>query len=301
MSTQRLQSAPVSAPSNTVTQDQDIKRQWFVLAFPAVLAVLVFLVTVIGTAAAVPFLIVLVPLALWGAFRDTERALYVYIAWCWFDGTIRGLLHSDAVSIVARDIVLGIITIGWGAQRLQNRHRDPIRCPPGTLLVVLFIVNCLLQVFNPYAAGLLQSIGGLKMHLAFIPLLFLGYDVIRRPTQVRSLFLFLTLITLIMGISSYAQYAHGPSWTYAHFPGSKETISQNLGTFNSPGRSRYRNDSHFQAAGDYHCWRRVWFLYGDNISVGICAAAAVQSASLFAGCQSSPGRRASDFYADHFR
>ena len=217
MSASLVQSAPVSGKlDDAPTLDQ--KRFWFVLAFPAVLAVLVALVPVIGAAAAGPFLLVLVPLVLWAAFRDTERAIYVYFAWCWLDGTIRGLLHSSAVSIVARDIVLGVIVVGWGAQRLFNRHQDPIRVPPGTLLVALFAVNCLLQVFNPFAVSLVQSIGGLKLHLSAIPLLFLGYDVIRRPAQVRSLFLFLALITLIMGCVSYAQYAHGPSWTTRTFP-----------------------------------------------------------------------------------
>ena len=228
-----VQSLPAKAKAAAL--DVDERRFWFVLAFPAVLAFLVALTTVIGTAAAAPFLLVLVPLVVWAAFRDTERAIYVYFAWCWLDGTIRGLLHASPVSIIARDIVMGVIVIGWGVQRLQNRYRDPIRCPPGTMLVVFFVLNCLLQVFNPLASSLLQSIGGLKMHLSFIPLLFIGYDVIRRPAQVRSLFVFLTLITLIMGFTSYLQYAHGPSWTYAHFPGSQDVISQNLSTAQQQG------------------------------------------------------------------
>lgn len=232
MSTGLLKLVPAAPPVAPVA-DPDGRRLWFVLALPAVLGSLVALVTVAGTVVAIPFLLVLVPLVLWSAFRDTERAIYVYFAWCWLDGTIRGLLHSDAVSIVARDIVLGVIVVGWGAQRLQNRYQDPIRVPPGTLLVVLFVINCLLQIMNPFAGSLLQSIGGLKLHLSAIPLLFLGYDVFRRPAQVRSLFLFLTLITLIVGVTSYVQYLHGPSWTWAHFPGTQESIGQNLPGFKS--------------------------------------------------------------------
>lgn len=216
-------------------RNRDRKGTRFAYVFPAVLACLVALVPLVGAAAVAPFLMVLVPLVLWSAFRDTERALYVYFAWCWLDGTIRGLLHAGPVAVVARDIVLGVIVIGWSFQRLQDRHRDPIRYPPGTLLVALFAINCLLQVFNPFSSGLVQSIGGLKMHLSSVPLLFLGYDVIRRPAQVRSFLLFLTLLTLIVGAASYVQYTHGPSWTWAHFPGSQDANAQNLSTAQGEG------------------------------------------------------------------
>ena len=209
-------------------KDDDQKREWFAYALPAVMAVLLALVPAVGRAAAGPFLLVLVPLVLWAAFRDSERAIYLYIAWCWMDGTIRGVVGASAVATVARDIVLGIVVVGWGAQRLQTRLQDPLRWPPGSLLTALFVVNCLLQVFNPYSLGIVQSIGGLKLHLSPVPLFFVGYDVIRRSRQVRSLFIFLTLASLVIGLVSFVQYVQGQAWTWAHFPGTKEALSQNM-------------------------------------------------------------------------
>ncbi len=227
MSVSTLNSLP-KAEQAAIVKDRDDQRLWFPLALPVLMAFLLVLIPLLGRAAAVPILLVLIPLVLWSAFRDTERAIYVYIAWCWMDGTIRGMLNQDPVSIVARDIVLGIIVVGWGLQRLHTRSWNPLRCPPGTLLVALFVINCLLQVANPHSLGLVQSIGGLKMHLSAIPLLFVGYDVIRRREQVRALFLFLTLATLVIGLVSLAQYVGGQEWTWAHFPGAKEVISQSM-------------------------------------------------------------------------
>lgn len=217
-----------SAASAPIAQDKDRQRAWFALALPAAMAFLLALVPVIGSAAAAPFACVLVPLVLWSAFRDSERAIYVYIAWCWMDGTIRGMLNQNPVSIVARDLVLAIVVVGWGLQRLHTRSEDPLRCPPGSLLITLFVINCLLQVANPYSLGLVQSIGGLKLHLSAIPLLFVAYDVIRRREQVRALFLFLTLATLVIGLVSLVQYLGGRDWTWAHFPGTKDVISQTM-------------------------------------------------------------------------
>ena len=122
-----------------------------------------------------------------------------------------------------------MIVLGWFLQRIVTREKDPLRVPPGTLLIVLFVVNCVIQVFNPYSLGLMSDLAGFKIHFAFLPLLFVGYDVFRRREQVRAFLIFLTLATLVISIVSVVQYYQGPGWTYAHFPGSKDVISQDVG------------------------------------------------------------------------
>ena len=240
--------APQISPSVALppTRDSDQRREWFAFTLPVVMALLLALVPVLGTGAKVPFLLVLVPLFLWAALRDTERALYVYIAWCWMDGTIRGVFDNAPVMIVARDILLGLIVVGWGLRRLNTRSIDPLRAPPINVLIILFIINAVLQIGNPYSLGLVQSIGGLKIHLGGIPLLYIGYDVFRRRGQVRSLLLFLTLATLVIGAVSYVQYAHGKEWTWSHFPGTKQVISQN---YNPSAGANLTQDDIFKPPG----------------------------------------------------
>jgi hypothetical protein len=229
---------------NAIGRDQS--RAWFALALPTVMAGLLTLVPVFGTAAKGAFLAVLVPLVIWAAFSDTERAVYVYLAWCWMDGTIRGVFDSAPVMIVARDIILGLVVIGWGLRRLQTRSIDPLRVPSISLLVTLFILNALVQVANPFSLGLVQSVAGLKLHFSAIPLLYVGFDVFRRPSQIRALFLFLTLATLVIGMVSLVQYAHGREWTWSHFPGTKTVISQN---FNASSGSDLTADDSFKPPG----------------------------------------------------
>ena len=226
--------------------DRDQRRAWFAYALATIMAGLLALVPVFGTAAKGAFLAVLVPLVLWAAFSDTERALYVYLAWCWMDGTIRGVFDSAPVMIIARDIVLGLIVLGWGLRRLQTRSSDPLRVPPVSLLVVLFILNALIQVANPFSLGLVQSVAGLKLHFSAIPMLYVGFDIFRRPGQIRALFLFLTLATLVIGMVSLVQYAHGREWTWSHFPGTKSVISQN---FNASSGSDLTADDSFKPPG----------------------------------------------------
>jgi hypothetical protein len=239
-----------SEPSSAKTPTIRLSRDGFALMLTGLMAVLLLLVPLIGKDTKVLFLLALVPLILWTAFADTEKAFYVYFTWLWMDGTIRGLFDSNPLTVLARDIIIFTILLGWGVRRLQTRERDPIRVPPGTVLVILFMIDCLLQVANPDSLGLLTCIGGFKMHLGYLPLLFIGYDVFRRREQIRPLLLFLTLATLIIGMVSVVQYQRGPAWTYAHFPGSKQVISQNLNdiqatsdnqvtTFKPPGTTTF--------------------------------------------------------------
>jgi hypothetical protein len=191
---------------------------------PALMLALLSLVPVLRTEARYVFILALVPLILYSAFRDTELAIYSYISWCWMDGTIRGLLGGGMVTSLGRDIVLFLVVIGWAVQRLGSRRADPIRVPPATLLIVLFMVNCLIQIANPFSLGLISTLSGLKVQLAAIPLYFIAYDVFRRRDQVRSLAVFLTLATLAISTVALVQYSHGEAWTYEHYPGTKDII-----------------------------------------------------------------------------
>lgn len=215
------------APPKAVARETEIRLDWFAIVLPALMAILLALLPVIGMAARPLYLLVLLPLVVWTAVTNTERALYVYIAWCWMDGSIRGMFDYFAVMVIARDLILLLIVVIWIAKRLQNQARDPWRLPPTAMLIALFIINCILQIGNPYSLGLMPSLAGLKTHLSTLPLFFIGYDVFRRRGQVRSIFVFLTLATLVIALVSVVQYSHGREWTYAHFPGSKAVISQN--------------------------------------------------------------------------
>lgn len=202
----------------------DDSRRWFAFAVPALMAVLLYLVPVLRGATAILFVLSLVPLLFVNSLKDSERALYLYIAWCWMDGTIRGLFGSSPFMAAARDIVLALIISGWIVQRLRTRFDDPLRMPPATGALALFAVLCVLQMANPYALSLMNSLGALKTHLSTIALYFFAFDVYRRRGQVYSLVIFIVLATAVIGSISMLQYVMGEGWTFEHFPGSDKIL-----------------------------------------------------------------------------
>lgn len=235
------------AAANVVDADRyDESRRWFAVALPVTMAILLFLVPIMKTATAVLFLAVLLPLLFYNAFKDPERAFYIYVAWCWMDGTIRGLLGSSSATSLARDLVLAVIISGWIVIRLRTRYDDPVRIPPATLPLALFGILCVLQIANPHAISLMNSLAALKTHLSTIPLYFFAYDVFRRRGQVHSIVLFLVLATAVIGTVSVVQYVMGREWTFAHFPGSDKILdtyynfasgaqARNMNLFKPPG------------------------------------------------------------------
>lgn len=244
----------LSAPTKSVFPakargDKEQSRFRFALVLPVLMAVLLVAVTILGRSANLLFALVLFPLVIYTAFADTERAVYVYCAWCWMDGTIRGVFGASPVVILGRDLVLALIVVGWAVRRLRTRYKDPIRTPPLTALIYLFIVNCLLQVANPFSLGLLQSLGGLKVHLSVIPLVFIGYDIFRSRSQVKAICLFLTLATVVIAGVSIVQYTFGADWTYAHFPGTASVISQEYNSLESGSITQRSANTLFKPPG----------------------------------------------------
>jgi hypothetical protein len=225
------QSSLITAP----TAHTDDNASLFALSFdfyayflPAYMLLFTMALPFAGTVAATVLLAGLVIMLVINAFSNTERALYIYLAWCWLDGTIRGFSGMPGIA-VARDIILAIIVIGWLMQRLGNRSEDPIKVPNVTVFVVLFIFSAIIQFFNPMAIGPLTSLGGLKLHIGMIPLLFIAYDVFRKKEQVLNLVIFLVLATTCIDIVSLLQHTQGRDWTFSHYPGTKDVLLINGG------------------------------------------------------------------------
>ncbi len=204
--------------------DQDVERRWFAVGLAVVMAVMLALVPVLKSGAGVLLVLIFLTLLVFNAFREPERAFYVYVAWCWMDGTIRGCLGGSFILSLGRDLVLAFVLSGWATLRLRTRYKDPIRVPPATLPIILFAALCLIECFSPYQLGWLNNLGALKTHLSAIPLYFFAYDVFRRRGQLQSLALFLTLATAVIGACSLLQYEMGQSWTFAHFPGTNKVL-----------------------------------------------------------------------------
>jgi len=148
------------------------------------------------------------------------------------DGYLK-LRTGSPVITLARDVL--VVAIAGGALLRAVQSNKPLPLPPIGVLVLAFSAVVLVELFNPDGPGLTVGAGGVRQHLEFVPLFFLGYAFMRRETQIQKLMFILVLCAAVGGFVSYVQSTLTPEQFANWGPGYRERIL-GTGTFAGAGR-----------------------------------------------------------------
>jgi hypothetical protein len=214
-------------------------RAWEVPVWLAMSVVLAAVVTVavgkepLAVAGAGAVLLVVPLLA---TTRHTGRALAVVLLYLGLaDGYVKLRTGAPEATLV-RDVLLYAIVVGLlvrasvGASRLET--------PPltGWILLILAVVG--VQLANPSNESLGHAVAGLRPHLEFVPLFFLGYWTVRNTRALRTFLVLLLSIAAINGAVGYVQSNMTTEQLAAWGPGYKERVLGE-GPFVGGGRAFY--------------------------------------------------------------
>lgn len=170
--------------------------------------------------------VVLVLLAAWCfSHRRVDQslaALGLYLGL--LDGYMKLSTGSPVITLV-RDVLVAVIA-GGALLRTMTSHK-PLRLPPLGGLVLAFSAVVLVELFNPAGPGPVFGAAGVRQHLEFVPLFFLGYAFMRRETQIQKLLLILLLCASAGGFVSFIQSTLSPQELANWGPGYSERV---LGT-----------------------------------------------------------------------
>jgi hypothetical protein len=197
---------------------------WLSVAIPATILAMVGSLIVLGAGMTELMLALAIPAGLLIlAFTDTERALMLYFVYCAVEGNLKTMTQYAFLIHVGRDLVLGAV-IG-GALVRYVIHRDRARSwPRETLLVLLFVAACAVQVANPNSLGLAPSVAALRMHLGALPLFFLTYACCTSVNQVRRFVVVSACLGVFLAAVALLQQHMGPDWTGRVFPGTSDFV-----------------------------------------------------------------------------
>jgi intracellular septation protein A len=208
-------------------------------------------------------------------------ALFLLVAWCLthqrvdqtlaavalylglLDGYLKLRTGSSTVTLV-RDALLFAIAAGALLRAVSTGRR--LVLPPLSGLVLAFVAVVLVELANPASRGLTASIAGVRQHLEFVPLFFLGYAFVRTESQIRKALIVLVICAAAGGVVSYIQSRLSPDQLAAWGAGYAERI-YGTGLFTGAGRVA------FLGSGDIRIATVRPFGLGSEIGSGAFAAA----------------------------
>lgn len=119
-----------------------------------------------------------------------------------FDGFLK-LKTGSSIATLGRDVMLYAIA-GGALVRLVIRRRA-IHIPKLSVGVLVWVIICFAEVFNPVVPSITHALAGVRQHVEFVPLFFLGYAVMRSERRLLGLLMLLVVVAAANGIVAFIQ------------------------------------------------------------------------------------------------
>jgi hypothetical protein len=181
--------------------------------------------------------------------KDWRAGFYIFIIWLLFEDMVRKYLGNNMVIYFAKDALAAILYLSFFLA--VRNHRAVLYRFPFMIYVSLFVWLGALQCFNAGSPSLLYSLLGLKLYFYYIPLVYVGYSLIRTEEDLRGFLMtnmglagiiaFLGIIQSIIGPSFLNPAVLAPdiqdlSTLYRYAPISGSIIYRPTSVFVSDGR-----------------------------------------------------------------
>jgi hypothetical protein len=183
---------------------------------------------------------------------DWRTGVLVFLTWILFEDLARKYLRNTMVVYFIKDFMVGLVYLSfWFARR--RRQVEIIKIP---FLLPLSIFFCLavIQVFNTWSPSIVFGLLGLKLYFYYVPLIFLGYAMLEKPSDLDRLLRLMIGAGIIVAVLGIAQAVLGISfltpediapelYTLTHLnrmsPVTHETAVATSSVFASNGRFSY--------------------------------------------------------------
>ncbi len=108
---------------------------------------------------------------------DWRNGVYLFLAWLLFEDLIRKYMANNMAVYFAKDVLVGVVY----ASLLRARSFGKVTFfrPPFLFPLALFFALGVAQMFNPGSPSILYGILGAKLYFYYIPLMFVGYALLR--------------------------------------------------------------------------------------------------------------------------
>ena len=115
--------------------------------------------------------------------RNWRLGFYFFLVWLMFEDLVRKFMGNNMAIYFAKDVLIGLTYLSLFLEIRAGRAKR-FR-PPFMFFLYLFIWLGVIQVFNSNSPNILYGLLGIKVYFYYIPLMFVGYALIRNDEDLR--------------------------------------------------------------------------------------------------------------------
>lgn len=135
--------------------------------------------------------------------RNWRTGFYLFFVWMMFEDLVRKYMGNSTELFFGKDILLAFV---YAALYIEIRRRkEKSFRPPFLLFLSLFFWLGVLQIFNHNSPHILYGLLGFKVYFYYLPLMFVGYALIRTDEDLRKFLVANALLAGVIGALGIAQ------------------------------------------------------------------------------------------------
>jgi hypothetical protein len=115
---------------------------------------------------------------------DWRSGVYLFLVWLLFEDLVRKYMGNNMYVYFAKDALVAITYLVFVK---SGRIRVNFLPPALRFTLGLFVLFEIVQIFNPNSPSLVYGALGLKLYLYYVPLMFVGYALLRNELDLRRL------------------------------------------------------------------------------------------------------------------
>jgi hypothetical protein len=142
--------------------------------------------------------------------NDWRSGFLLFIAWLLFEDLLRKFLGNGTILFFGKDVLAGITYLSLFVAKRRGRiawFRPPFLVPLG-----LFFALALMQVFNNASPSVLYGLLGLKLYFYYVPLMYVGYALLRNGQDLERFLTFSIVLGLVIAFLGVVQSIVGLSF-----------------------------------------------------------------------------------------
>jgi hypothetical protein len=115
--------------------------------------------------------------------KDWRTGFYMFLVWLLVEDLVRKYLGNNMAVYFGKDVLVGLVYISFFAE--VRRGKEKLFRPPFMPFLLVFLWLGAIQIFNQNSPSVLYGILGFKLYFYYIPLVFVGYALIRNDADLK--------------------------------------------------------------------------------------------------------------------